>query len=144
MPNAKIFSKFDATSGYWQLKLTEASSKVTCFNSPWGRFVFKRLPFGISSASEIWQRAMDEEFSAVEGLDVIVDDMLLSAESVELHDDRLELLFDRIRESGLKLNRPKCEVSSDSVGYSGHLMTGQGLKADPERIRALQDMHQPK
>ena len=40
MPNAKVFSKFDATSGYWQLKLTDESSLLTTFNTPFGRYKY--------------------------------------------------------------------------------------------------------
>ena len=77
MSDVKILSKFDATSGYWQLPLTEKSAKITTFNTPWGRYQFKRMPFGISSASEIWQRAMIELLEGLEGVHVIVDDILL-------------------------------------------------------------------
>ena len=54
MPGAKVLSKLDATSGYWQLKLDEESSKLCTFNTPFGRYRFLRVPFGIVSASEIF------------------------------------------------------------------------------------------
>ena len=144
MPNAKVFSKFDATSGYWQLKLTKESSLLTTFNTPWGRFKFNRLPFGISSAGEIWQRAMVEEFGDLEGLEIIVDDMLLTGDDDEQHDARLAPFLSRVRDSGLKFNKPKCEISKDKVEYSGHMLTKEGLKASPDRIKALTEMPKPK
>jgi hypothetical protein len=143
LANAKIFSKFDATSGYWQLQLSEESSKLTTFNTPWGRYKFNRMPFGISSASEIWQRAMVEEFGEVAGIGIIVDDMLLSGVNDDQHDDRLEDYFNKVRESGLKLNRPKSEISVDHAEYSGHMFTDHGLEPSPERIRALKEMPEP-
>jgi hypothetical protein len=55
MPEAKVFSVLDATSGYWQMKLNEESSKLCTFNTPFGRYRFTRLPFGIKSAPEVFQ-----------------------------------------------------------------------------------------
>ena len=55
MPQAKVFSVLDATSGYWQVKLDEESSKLCTFNTPFGRYRFTRLPFGIKSAPEVFQ-----------------------------------------------------------------------------------------
>ena len=57
MPQAKVFSVLDATSGYWQVKLDEASSKLCTFNTPIGRYRFTRLPFGILSAPEVFQKS---------------------------------------------------------------------------------------
>ena len=143
MPNARVFSKFDATSGYWQLRLSEKSSELTPFNTPWGRYKFKRMPFGISSAGEIWQRAMVEEFGDLEGFEVIIDDMLIYGDSEIEHDKRLAPFLKRVRKSGLKFNRPKCEISVDQVEFSGHLLTSNGLKPSPSRIRALTEMPKP-
>ena len=58
LPGAKVFSTLDATSGFWQVPLDGESSLLTCFNTPFGRYRFKRLPFGIKSAPEVYQRVM--------------------------------------------------------------------------------------
>ena len=62
MPNAKIFSVLDANHGFWQVKLTPESTKLCTFNTPFGRYSFKRLPFGITSAPEVFQRVTTELF----------------------------------------------------------------------------------
>ncbi len=56
MSNAKIFSVLDANHGFWQISLDDASSKLCTFNTPFGRYKFKRLPFGICSAPEVFQK----------------------------------------------------------------------------------------
>ena len=60
MKDAHMFSKLDASSGYWQIKVDEESSKLLCFNTPFGRYKFKRLPFGIHIASEIFQNKIEQ------------------------------------------------------------------------------------
>ena len=74
LPKAKIFSVFDAKSGFWQVKLSEGSCKLTTFNTPFGRFYWKRMPFGIKSAPEVWQRKSHEFIEGLCGVEVIMDD----------------------------------------------------------------------
>ena len=143
IPKANFFSKCDAKSGYWQLKLSTKSSKLTTFNTPFGRYRYKVLPFGISSASEIWQRAMMLEFGDLEGVEIIVDDFLIWGETQEQHDEHLAKFLERVRQSGLRLNRDKSVFSVRSVEFSGHIISDQGLQASPERIRAIIDMPYP-
>ena len=59
LPQAKVFSKFDVSSGFWQLQLNEQSSELTTFSTPFGRYKFNRLHFGISSTPEVFQKAMN-------------------------------------------------------------------------------------
>ena len=90
MPNAKIFSVLDASSGFWQVKLDHESAKLCTFNTPFRRYMFKRLPFGLSSAQDVFQDIMSEMFEDIEGVEVVVDDMLIWGETEEEHDARLE------------------------------------------------------
>ena len=86
LAEARVFSTLDATSGFYQIRLAEKSTWLTTFNTPFGRFKFERLPFGLVSAPEIFQRAMTEMFEDIEKCEVIVDDLLVWGKSVEEHD----------------------------------------------------------
>ena len=90
MPQPKVFSVLDATSGYWQVKLDEASSKLCTFNTPYGRYRFTRLPFGTKSAPEVFQHRMSELFEDVEGVKAIVDYLLIWGKDDDEHDARLK------------------------------------------------------
>jgi len=81
MPNAKVFSILAANSGFWQVKLDSPSSKLCTFNTPFGRYMFKRLSFGLSSSQDIFQRLMSEMFEDMESIEVVVDDLLIRGES---------------------------------------------------------------
>ena len=96
MPKVQIFSRVDATSGYWQIKLSERASKLTTFNTPFGRFRYLVMPYGISSAPEIWQRAMVDEFGDLDGVEIAADDILIWGENHEQHDERLEIFLQKV------------------------------------------------
>ncbi|XP_060083295.1 uncharacterized protein LOC132562561 [Ylistrum balloti] len=90
IPEAKYFSKLDATSGFWQLQLDEPSSKLCTFNTPFGRYRFLRMPFGLNSAPEVFQSVMSNMVEDIDGAEAIVDDILVWGKSVEEHDRRLQ------------------------------------------------------
>ena len=143
MPGAKVFSKLDATSGYWQLKLDEESSKLCTFNIPFGRYRFLRVPFGIVSASEIFQRVMSQMVEDIDGSEAIMDDIVVWGKDQAEHGMRLKQVMDKAKACGLKFNKGKCRFRQNQFSYVEHVLSGEGLKADPEKIRAVQDMKRP-
>lgn len=90
IPGAKVFSVLDAKSGYMQIKLNNESSYLTTSNTPIGRFRWLRLPSGIKSAPEIYQRNMDQMQEGIEGAFAIMDDILIAGRDREHHDHILE------------------------------------------------------
>ncbi|XP_033745588.1 uncharacterized protein K02A2.6-like [Pecten maximus] len=144
IPEAKIFSKLDATSGFWQVCLDEESSKLCTFNSPFGRYRFTRLPFGIKSAPEVYQRIISEMVQDIEGSDAIVDDILVWGANMKEHDERLKRVLGRVREYNLTLSKDKCQFRKDRVTYVGHELSDKGVKPDPEKVRAVQEMDPPR
>ncbi len=143
LPGAKVFSTLDATSGFWQIPLDEESSLLTCFNTPFGQYLFKRLPFGIKSAPEIYQRVMEELFDDIELCEVIADDLMVWGRDNEEHDQRLRKVLDRAREVQLKLNKKKCKIRVKEVSYIGHIFTDEGVKPDKEKVQAILMMPEP-
>jgi hypothetical protein len=143
MPKAKYFSELDANQGFWQIKLDEESSKLCTFNTPIGRYRFLRLPFGISSASEVFQRSVAQMIEGLEGVVNIIDDLLVWGDTIEEHDQRLIKVLERAREYNLKLNRNKCKIRTTEIKYIGHVLSTDGLKADDEKVRAVVQLPPP-
>ena len=85
---------------------------------------------------------MIEEFGDLEGVEIVVDDVLIWAENIAQHDERLEKFLDRVRKVGLKLNEKKSVICTQ-VEYVGHLLTSEGLRPSPDRIKALTEMSAP-
>lgn len=80
LQNARLFSILDAKDGFWQVHLDEPSSLLTCFNTPFGRYRWMVMPFGIKSAPEVFQQRMVEALEGLEGVAVIADDILVYGE----------------------------------------------------------------
>lgn len=144
IPNACVFSKLDAKSGFLQIKLNEKSSYLTTFNIPIGRYRWPRLSFGIKSAPEIFQHIMDQMLEGIEGAAAVMDDILIGGRDVEHHDQIFRKVIERATQYNLKLNYDKCEIRQPQVSYVGHLITKNGIKPDPSKVRALVDMPRPK
>lgn len=141
--NATVFSKADLANGYWHVSLDDESSYLTTFQTPFGRFRWKVLPFGLSVSSEIFQRKLTEALSNLPGIINVADDITIFGTDEADHDRKLEALFRRCREVGIKLNREKMELKRDSVSFLGHIISKDGLRADPEKVKEIVEMPPP-
>ena len=149
LAKAKVFTVLDAKDGFHQVKLDKESSLLTTFWTPFGRYRYLRMPQGISSAPEEYQRRQNEALSGLNGVEVIADDILCcgSGETIKDaladHDSNLLSLLDRAREVNLKLNKKKLRLRLDQVPYMGHLFTSEGLRPDPQKVEATVNMPRP-
>ncbi|UYV74341.1 K02A2.6-like [Cordylochernes scorpioides] len=103
--NACYFSKLDANSGFWQFGVAKESQKLTTFITPFGRFFFKRIPFGITSAPEIFQRKMTQLLGKIEGVVCFMDDIVVYGSSLEEHNERVRQVLKKIQEEGMTLTQ---------------------------------------
>ena len=108
-----------------------------------GRFCFRRLPVGITSAPEIFQSLMSDLLKNREGCEAIMDDIIVFGKSAEEHDENLQNTFQVIKESGLKLNKDKCEIKKTKLTYFGHVLSAEGVSPDPEKVKAITDLEAP-
>lgn len=143
MKGAKYFTKLDASSGFWQIPLDEYSSRLCTFATPFGRYRFLRLPFGIKSAPEVFQKIIHRYFGNIEGVVSYEDDLCIWSTSKEEHLKRLKEVFRRARECGLKFNKSKCELAKTEMRYLGHILSEDGIQADPSKILAIKNMPRP-
>lgn len=114
LEGAKLFSKIDANSGFWQIPLAKESALLTTFLTPFGRFCFNRLCFGISSAPEHYQKRMSQILEGLDGVLCQMDDVLVYGDTQAQHDTRLLAVLGRLQEAGVTLRGEKCEFSDRS------------------------------
>lgn len=146
---AKVFSTMDARKGFWHIELDEQSSKLTTFWTPFGRYRWTRLPFGIAPAPEIFQIKLQEVIEGLDGVECIADDLLVYGvgetieEALANHNRCLEKLLCRLQCHNVKLNRSKLKLCERSVKFYGHLLTDEGLKPDDSKIEAIREYPRP-
>ena len=140
---SSVFSKLDAASGFWQIPLDPETAKLTTFITPFGRYFMKRLPFGISSAPEIFQRTMTELLRGIDGVICYFDDILCHTYTMEEHKLLLGRVFKRLKEAGLQLNPENCEYRKSEITFLGHIISKDGVHADDSKIAAMVNMTEP-
>ncbi|HLP97517.1 MAG TPA: reverse transcriptase family protein, partial [Sideroxyarcus sp.] len=143
LSGAKFFSAIDLKWGFWQLPLDDESSWLCTFSTPFGRFRFKRLPFGVSPAPEIFHRVVHESIEDLDGVQSYIDDILVSGRTQEEHDARLAALMERLKERGFTINVEKSVFCRRSVKYLGHRISSGRIEVDPDRAAAIRDLPAP-
>ena len=137
---AKFFSKMDANSGFHQIPLDEASRCLTTFITPLGRYCYCRLPFGISSAPEYFQKRMTEILDGLNGVLCMIDDVLVYGATQEEHDRRLLASLEQIQKAGITLNRAKCQFGVTCIHFCGYVIDSSGIRPNPAKVEALTHM----
>ena len=143
MSGAAYFSRLDLRSGYHQIVLKEESRGLTTFTTHKGLFQWKRLPFGINAASEVFQNAIQQALQGLHGVRNIVDDIIVWGRTQTEHDDNLQALLQRLRETGLTAKKSKCLFNMDSLWFYGMILTKNGIKPDQEKVVAIKNTPPP-
>ena len=143
LSGATVFSKLEANSGFWQIPLAKESKLLTTFITPYGRFCFNKLPFGISSTPEIFQRHMNNVLSDLPGVLCHVDDILAYGKDSTEHESRLQATLKRIQAAGITLNETKCCFYQPRVSFLGHVIDKHGISPDPKKTTAILEMKPP-
>ena len=138
-----VFSVLDLSMAYQQIIVSMETRKYLTINTTKGLFAFNRLPAGISAAPGIFQRIMDALFSNVEGVVCYLDDILVTGKNKHEHDKNLDIVFNILYRSGLKLKHDKCLLAKSSVKYLGHVIDAQGLHPVQDKVVSIKNAPSP-
>ena len=134
MHGSKVFSKLDLMWGCHQLELSPESREITTFATPDGLFRYKRLPFGVCSASEQYQHEIASVLAGIEDADKISDDVVVHGRDTETHDKQFHQTIERLQECGLTLNAEKCLRSFLGLAnYSSRFLPHFATLSEPLR-----------
>jgi len=141
-----IFSTLDLKAGYWQIPMAEDSISKTAFTCHLGLYEFTRLPFGLTNAPAIFQRAMTKVLSGLIGKTCMcyIDDIVIYSKTPEEHAKHLQQVLERLRQAGLQLKPSKCKFGLSELELLGFMVSGQGIRPLPEKVKAIRNLDHPK
>ena len=116
---------------------------LTTFITPSRRYCFNKIPSGISSAPEHFQKRICQILTGLQGVLCLMDDVLVFGRDQKEHDKRLFAALTKIQTAGVTLNPRKCEFNKCQLKYIGHLIDQRGIQADPVRTSAIREMKPP-
>ncbi|UYV72214.1 K02A2.6-like [Cordylochernes scorpioides] len=140
---ANIYTVLDAKYAFWQIPLTDEASLLTTMSTPYGRNCYTRMPYGLSSAPENFQRIIHQLYLGVPNVVTYMDDALIYSDSETEHLKILEQVLKIARENGLKFDKTKTQLMQPSVRYLGHIVSTEGIRPLESKVKAILDMPRP-
>ena len=138
-------SAIDLNMGYYHLTLDLATREICSLIFPWGRYRYKRLPMGASTAPDVFQEKMNNLFNELEFVKVYIDDLLvISAGSFDDHLEKLGQVLQRLHEKGFQVNAAKSSFCALEVDYLGYTLTRDGIMPQKKKVAAILALKPPK
>ena len=139
LSGSQWFSTMDLLSGYWQVEMNEANREKTAFCTTEGLFHFCVIPFGLCNAPATFQRLMGLVLAGLQWSQclVFIDDVTVLRQTFQEHLDNLQEVFQHFCSAGLRLKPSKCTCFQHSVTYLGHVVSREGIAADPGKVRKV-------
>jgi hypothetical protein len=134
-----MMSMLDGFSGYNQVLLKREDQLKTTFTTPWGTFMYLRMPFGLMNAGSTFQRVMDFDFRDLiqKIIEIYQDDLMVVSKERKDHISHLIIVFERCRKYGISLNPKKSIFGIDKGKLLGHIVSEGGISVDPKRIQYI-------
>ena len=143
LEGCSIFSKLDMSDAYMQLELDEESQELCVINTHLGLRKYTRLPFGIACAGSKFQRIMDSILRDLPWVKCYLDDLLIGGRTPREHWERVMEVLRRLQAAGFRLKIEKCFFGLRELLYLGFVISGEGLKPDANKVKAIAELKAP-
>ncbi|GBL76979.1 Retrovirus-related Pol polyprotein from transposon 17.6 [Araneus ventricosus] len=146
MQGSKFFSSMDLSSGYWQIEVNKPDREKTAFITSEGLYEFNVTPFGLCNAPATFERIMDNLLRHLKWTMCLcyLDDITIFSQTFEDHFQRLKTVLQCIQGAVLVLNTKKCVFGVRQITILGHVVSKDGIKPNPEKVRAVKNFPVPK
>ena len=144
LKGAKVFSTIDLRSRYHHIALGKSSRAKTAFVTPFGKYQFLMVSFGLAQAPAYFQLLMNKVLKGLNFAMTYLDDIIIFSENKLQHLEHLEVVFSQLREAGLKMKRSKCDFFKSEIHYLGHLISPEGISPLPNKLDYIKHMPAPK
>ena len=142
---AKVYTTLDLRSGYYHIKLGKGSHAKTAFVTPFGKYEFNMVPFGLAQAPAYFQVLISKVLKGLHSFTMAyLDDIIIFSKDEEEHLEHLRIIFQYLKEAGLKLKKSKCDFIKRHIQYLGHLISQDGIQPLPEKLESIRDMPAPR
>ena len=139
----KIFTTLNLRSGYFHIGLSKDSQAKTAFVTPFGKYEFNMVPFGLAQAPAYFQALINKVLKGLHKFAVTYFNDIIFSKNEEEHLEHLRIIFQRIKEASLKLKRSKCDFMKTQIHYLRHLISSDGIQPLPEKLGSIKDMPAP-
>lgn len=139
----RLFTVLDLRNGFWQMELDSVSADLTTFMTPFGRYRWERVPFGLCCAPEMFQKKMVQIFGDIPGVEIYFDDLFVSGVDERDHDATLLTVLERARRNNVRFNDSKIQYRVASVKFMGNIISFGSVRPDEKHLRAIIDMPKP-
>ena len=140
-------TSLDLNMGYYHILLTPNASRLCTVVVPWGKYEYLRLPMGLCNSADIFQEKAINLMGDLEFVHAYLDDILVISRTEDEfsgHLAKLEAVFNRLSEAGLKVNASKSKFCQDSLEYLGYIINQKGIQPSTSKIQAILDIDHPK
>ncbi|WVZ93955.1 hypothetical protein U9M48_039904 [Paspalum notatum var. saurae] len=145
LAGAKVISKIDLRSGYYQIKIREEDIPKTAFSTRYGLYEYLVMSFGLTNAPAFFMYMMNSVFT--NELDkfvvVFIDDILIYSKSKKEHEEHLRIVLTRLREHKLYAKFSKCAFWLKEESFLGHILSEKGVAVDPSKVKDVLNWKQP-
>ena len=136
---AKYFSTLDLRTGYHHIGLTTDSIPKTAFISPFGKYEYIKVPFGLAYFQELMTGVLKDLPFAM----AYLDDIIIYSSTPEEHLEHIRTVFEKLRDAKLSMKLSKCHFFAKEIQYLGHILGKEGIKPVPAKTEAIKIMHLP-
>ncbi|XP_055910621.1 uncharacterized protein LOC129944986 [Eupeodes corollae] len=143
MAGGQKFSKIDLSKAYLQLEIHPDDRHYLTINTPLGLFQPTRMMYGVTCAPAKWQRFIEMVLHGIKGVSVFLDDIRITADTDELHLERINEVLERLNNFNMRVNWEKSEFMKDQIEYCGYIIDKNGIRKGDAKVEAVQNMRRP-